>query len=203
MLRHRRFFKRHGAGIRQNTGDGADGRRLRRNQIDAGAQSLRAAVEIAVESAQRNSIGAGRLTHADAGSAGVFQHPGAGGDQHCHVAVLRQHPGHLPAAAGDGQRHVFADGMPAQNIGHCHDVRDAAVRAAADADLIHFHARDCRHVLDMVRLIRTGHQRLQIAKIDDDDLVILRVRFSSQRLPVLLTALLLQKLKGFLVTGKQ
>ena len=74
-----------------------------RHQIHLGVRCAAAALKVAVEGPQAHAAGVGRKAHADAGAAGAFQQPCAGGQNVGQRAAVCQHGQHLPGAGGHGQ----------------------------------------------------------------------------------------------------
>ena len=82
-------------------------------------------------------------------------------------------------------RNLFA----LENGGGFHHICIGRVGAAANADLIHLHPCEIFHRLDVIRAMRAGCQRRKRAEIDDQMLIVDRIRIRRKRRIILLSAL--------------
>ena len=152
-----RTQRRRGDGQRLRVGDvtrdGGDGRRLGTDEVDLRRGRSAASAEVAVEGAQRHSVGRRGLAHADAGAAGALQNARAGRHHGGKRAVICQHGEHLARTGGDDQADVLGHRFPLEDVGHLHHVGKRGVGAASDGHLIHPRAGkllDGRHVVGAV-----------------------------------------------------
>ena len=190
------------AGIGQHAGEGRDRRRLAGDQVDPGGLGAAAAEEVAVVGAHGHAVGLGGLAHADAGAAGGLQDAGARAQHIRQGAVAGQHGQHLLGAGADDQAHVGMHGLALEDAGHAHHIGIGGVGAGPDEHLIHLDGAALLHGFHQVGHVGLGHQGLQGAQVDLDQLVVGGVLIGAQGHEVLLALLGLEEGMGHLVRGE-
>ena len=161
-------------------GEGRGHSRFRGYQIDLGIGGTAAPLKIAVEGPQAHAAGVGGEVHADAGAAGTFQQPHAGGQNIRQRTAVGQHGQYLPGAGGDGHTDGGGNGFSFQHGGGLEHIVQRGIGAGADADLIHLGALQAADGNNIVRHVGTGNQRLQRIKVNGNDPVIIRVRIGGK-----------------------